>query len=74
MQHDPVRLEDTRAWLIKAEKDLIDQAVPLTEYAWKFRYPCELYEPTDDEAQQALQIANELYDAVVARLPAEVRP
>jgi len=33
---------------------LADQAVPLTEYAWKFRYPGESDEPTREEAEQAL--------------------
>lgn len=46
----------------------------LTEYAWKFRYPGEPYEPSVEDAQQALTLAREAYDAVLARLPAEARP
>jgi HEPN domain-containing protein len=30
---------------------IIDQAVPLTEYAWKFRYPGEMEEPSRTEAE-----------------------
>ena len=55
-------------------KPLIDRAVPLTEYAWEFRYPGEAEEPTLDEANLALAVANEVYHAVGARLPAETRP
>lgn len=53
--------------------ELVNRAVPLTEYAWKFRYPGGLDEPSNDEVQQALQVAHELYDVILARLPSEVR-
>jgi HEPN domain-containing protein len=29
-------------------RDLIDRAVPLTEYAWRFRYPGNPDDPTDE--------------------------
>jgi len=137
MLHDPVRVAEVRAWLIKAARDLqaaglglhtapplledvvfhsqqavekvmkgfltwhdqpfrkthsleeigeqcirinaglrpcVDQAVPLTEYAWKFRYPGE-YEPlTPEEAQETLVIARTICDAIMQCLPDEVRP
>ena len=53
---------------------VIDEVVPLTQYAWKFRYPGEPDEPSRHEAEQALAIARELVDAILARLPEEVRP
>ncbi len=137
MQHDPVRLADTQAWLNKSRKDmrsaehgftaspplledvlfhcqqaaekalkgfltwhdipfrkthsleeigqqcvtidptmreLLDRVVPLTEYAWKFRYPGELEEPSIQEAKDSLQIAKDFCDAILARLPEDVRP
>ncbi len=137
MKHDPVRTEDTRAWLIRAGRDLrsaehglkaspslledvlfhcqqtvektfkallawhdtpfrrthsleeigrqcltidptlkelVNRATPLTEYAWKFRYPGELEEPTEEEANEALQTGRTVYDAVLSRLPMEVHP
>ncbi len=55
-------------------KLLIDRAVPLTEYAWKFRYPGEPEEPSQQEAEEALATAREVYAAVAARLPVEARP
>ena len=55
-------------------KGLIDRAVPLTEYAWKFRYPGEPEEPSQQEAEEALATARQVYAAIVARLPVEARP
>jgi len=46
----------------------------LTPYAWIFRYPGESEEPSRDEAEQALAIAREAYEAVLSRLPSEARP
>ncbi len=34
-------------------KDMVDEAVPLTEYAWRFRYPGEAEEPSRNEAEAA---------------------
>lgn len=52
---------------------IIKRAVPLTEYAWKFRYPGEPDEPSREEAEQALRTAREVFEAVASRLPEEVR-
>jgi len=51
-----------------------DQAAPLTEYAWKFRYPGEADEPTCEEAEQALAAAREVYEAVRTRVSAGALP
>ncbi len=137
MPHDPVRVEDTRAWYVKASSDLrasetdlaaqpplvedalfhcqqavekamkgfltwhdvafrkthdlveikgqcasldltleplLDRAAKLTEYAWKFRYPGKTLEPSLEEARDTLALAREVFEAILARLPAEVRP
>lgn len=55
-------------------QSLVDRAVPLTEYAWRFRYPGEPVEPSREEAQEALLLAREVFDAIIGRLPTEVRP
>ncbi len=52
--------------------ELVDRAVPLTEFAWKFRYPGEPEEPSIQEVQEAIQIANEIQKAILFRLPQEV--
>jgi len=48
--------------------------VPLTKYAWKYRYPGDPVEPLPEEAEEALAIARQVFDAVLSRLPGEVRP
>jgi HEPN domain-containing protein len=53
---------------------LLQRAARLTDYAWKYRYPGEPQEPPRDEAESALALAREVFDAVLDRLPAEVRP
>ena len=53
---------------------VVERAVPLTEYAWKFRYPGEPDEPSREEAEEALRIAREVFEAVAKRLPEDLRP
>ncbi|MBI4828548.1 MAG: HEPN domain-containing protein [Nitrospinae bacterium] len=55
-------------------REIVDKAVPLTEYAWKFRYPGPPEEPDRAEAQEALMAAREVYEAVVSRLPRDTTP
>ncbi len=43
-------------------------------HAWKYRYPGEPEEPTRDEADGALALAREVYEAILACLPEEVQP
>lgn len=50
------------------------RAERLTVYAWAFRYPGDPEEPTVKEAEEALAIGREVYEAILARLPAETRP
>jgi HEPN domain-containing protein len=51
-----------------------DQAAPLSEYAWKFRYPGETDEPNHAMAEEALAAARNVYGAILARMPAEAQP
>ncbi len=46
----------------------------LTVYAWAFRYPGDLEEPSRREAEQALALADELFATIAGRLPDEARP
>jgi hypothetical protein len=48
--------------------------VPLTKYSWKYRYPGELEEPANAEAVEALSKSREVFDAILLRIPSEVRP
>ncbi len=52
-------------------RTVIDRAVPLSEYAWKFRYPGEPSQPEPDEVAEALAAAREVFEAARSRLPPE---
>lgn len=52
----------------------IDQAVPLTEYASKFRYPGEPEDPSVEEADEAIASARRLFEAVSNVLPPAIHP
>ena len=54
-------------------KAIIDAIVPLTQYAWEFRYPGDPKEPSAEEAEEALSAARRAYFALLSRLPEEVR-
>lgn len=53
---------------------IVNEAVPLSEYAWAFRYPGEPEVPEIGEAQDALRIANKVYQAILQRVPHEAHP
>jgi hypothetical protein len=55
-------------------RDVIDGAVPLSEDAWRFRYPGEAHEPRVSEAETTLAPAEKLDRAVLACLPEATRP
>jgi len=44
---------------------LLRESAPLTEYAWRFRYPGEVFEPSRREVTEAIELAR--------RVVAEVR-
>lgn len=46
----------------------------LTVFAWAFRYPGDPAEPTRAEVEDALALAREVHQAMLAKLPPEVRP
>ncbi len=45
------------------------QAGPLSEYAWKVRYPDDPEEPVEREATIALMIAHRVFEAIISRIP-----
>jgi len=48
---------------------LLRRAAPLSEYAWKFRYPGDVEQPTVEEARSALDTARAVFGAIAALLP-----
>jgi len=55
-------------------EQVVNGAVPLTAYAWKFRYPGDVEPPTQEEAERALTLAHQTFEAVLARIPPEAHP
>ncbi len=49
-------------------KPIGDEAGPLTEYAWRSRYPGDTAAPERSEAE-ALEAARMVYEAILSRLP-----
>ena len=72
--HDLVELGVKCASLDPGLEDLLREAAPLTEYAWKFRYPGDVPDPSQQETDAALAIATRVFEAVTARLPEETHP
>jgi hypothetical protein len=53
-------------------RSVLARAVPLSEYAWKFRYPGVPADPDSAETAEALAAAREVVADIAGRLPAEV--
>jgi uncharacterized protein len=54
--------------------DLIARASSLTEYAWKFRYPGGGPLPAEEETKETIELARQLFEAVLVRLPDDCKP
>lgn len=67
--HNLIELGEQCARIEGALEPLLRRAAPLTEYAWKFRYPGDPEQPSAAEATEALAISRAVYDAVRTRLP-----
>jgi HEPN domain-containing protein len=72
--HDRVELGAQCADLDRTLDPILRRVAPLTEYAWRYRYPGEPFSPTPAEVHDALTRARDAVSAVLERLPAEVRP
>ncbi len=72
--HDLRELGEACSVLDSSLQPLAEQAEDLTQFAWLLHYPGEPEEPAREEATAALALAQAVYNAVLARPPAEVRP
>jgi len=50
---------------------LLRESAPLTEYAWRFRYPGEVFEPDRQEVENALELAGRVVAEVNAAVAEE---
>jgi len=69
--HDLAEIGRRCAGIDPSLESLLMRAASLTQYAWRFRYPGEPQEPSVEEAERAIALAREVYEAVVSRLPPE---
>jgi HEPN domain-containing protein len=72
--HNLIELGEACCQIDRSLDPLLRRAAPLTEYAWKFRYPGDPEEATAKEAAEALSTAREVFDAVLKCLPADGLP
>lgn len=72
--HNLIEVGEQCATIDPTLGELIRGAAGLTEYAWRFRYPGELEEPSVGEAQEALLLARRVSEGILSRLPEEARP
>jgi HEPN domain-containing protein len=70
-------LEETGRLCVAAEPalaEIVKRAEPLTEYAWKLRYPGDPYEPALSEAEESVLLARDVFARIRDLLPAAARP
>lgn len=72
--HDLAELGHQCVTLDPTLEPVCRRAEPLTTFAWIFRYPGDADEPPVEEIAKELALAREVYSAVLARLPADLRP
>lgn len=72
--HSLVELGRQCALLHPDLEPLLREAAPLTEYAWRFRYPGEQEEPPLEEADAAVAVAWRVFQTILDLLPDNVRP
>ncbi len=72
--HNLIELGEQCAAISPDLEPLLRRTAPLTEYAWKFRYPGETEEPSTQEADKALSLAREVFEIVCSHLPEAALP
>ncbi|MBU0606738.1 MAG: HEPN domain-containing protein [Armatimonadetes bacterium] len=75
--HSLLEVGNQAAQIAPELERVLREAAPLSEYAWRYRYPPEpgeAAEPEEGEAREALHVARDVLAAVVEALPAEARP
>jgi len=71
--HDLVELGGRCVHVDAGLDDLLRTAAPLTEYAWKFRYPGDVPDPTETESDRAVDLATRVVAEIETRLPPEAQ-
>ena len=72
--HDLTELGRQCVALRPALEATLRPAAPLSEYAWRYRYPGDPAEPMREEVDEAPAIARQVVATLTGLLPASVRP
>lgn len=72
--HDLRRLADACVSIDTSLESTLAGVAPLSEFAWRFRYPGEPFQPSPGEAADALGIARRVVAALEERLPPSAHP
>ena len=70
--HNLVELGRACAAIQSGLEPVLRASAPLTEYAWKFRYPGDPDGPSNGEALESLRVARSVVETIVAELPREI--
>lgn len=68
--HDLVELGRQCVSIDAGLESQLRAAAPLTEYAWRYRYPGDLVEPEVGEAERAVPLAQKVVALIEVRLDA----
>ncbi|MEK7407138.1 MAG: HEPN domain-containing protein [Acidobacteriota bacterium] len=71
--HDLATLGKQCASIDSSLAPLADRLDDLTEYAWAYRYPTEVAEPTPGDIEEARRMAQQALEEISRRLPQQVR-
>ena len=70
--HDLAEIGRQCAAIDVSLEPLLKRTESLTVYAWAFRYPGDAEVPSVEESRSALAVAQEVVEAILARLPADI--
>jgi hypothetical protein len=72
--HDLVELGATCVVIAPVLEAHLRGTAPLTEYAWRYRYPGDPSDPEESEVRQALDRARAVAGLIQGLLPSEAHP
>jgi HEPN domain-containing protein len=72
--HDIAKLMNQAAGMEPRLQTLLSRVAPLTRYVAQFRYPSVEIAASEEEFEEALQAAQQLFNFVLSLLPKEVQP
>lgn len=72
--HNLVELGEACVTMLPELESIFHDAAYLSGYAWQYRYPGDMEDPSIDEAKSALNQSRKVVESILEKLPVEVRP